>query len=211
MTSKKYYIETDGKLYLIKKNKVFHLPEFDDINFKIRPYTETNEIVFAKPLLKYHPVNWLAKEKVFLNKQVDSSIKYAILKSLPRISSKVIIEKDKKVLLVFGNRGFSKGIWNLPGGFINHCESPEEAVVRETFEEINVKIKVEKIVGIYSLVFKNVYHIISIIYTGRILSGRPLPNKSEIEKIKWFSLKYAMKITKNPFVKLGLKDYLKML
>lgn len=39
--------------------------------------------------------------------------------------------------------------WVLPGGFVEHTETPQEAITRETKEETGLDIEIEKIVGIY--------------------------------------------------------------
>jgi 8-oxo-dGTP diphosphatase len=38
----------------------------------------------------------------------------------------------------------------LPGGFVDRGESVEEAVVREMKEELNIDVKIEKLLGVYS-------------------------------------------------------------
>jgi len=40
--------------------------------------------------------------------------------------------------------------WNLPGGVVEHGESPWTAVVREVKEETGISVKVECLLGIYS-------------------------------------------------------------
>jgi 8-oxo-dGTP diphosphatase len=38
----------------------------------------------------------------------------------------------------------------LPGGFVDRGESVEEALIREMKEEINLDVKIEKLLGVYS-------------------------------------------------------------
>ena len=38
----------------------------------------------------------------------------------------------------------------LPGGFVDRGESVEDALIREMKEEINLEVKIEKLLGVYS-------------------------------------------------------------
>ena len=48
----------------------------------------------------------------------------------------LIIKKENKILLARKKRGFGLGKWNGIGGKIEENETPEEAMIRETEEEI---------------------------------------------------------------------------
>ena len=41
-------------------------------------------------------------------------------------------------------RGHFKGLWTLPGGYMDHDEEPSEGCVRETFEELGIEITLNK-------------------------------------------------------------------
>lgn len=57
-----------------------------------------------------------------------------------------LLKKDNKILLAMKKRGFGEGKYNGVGGKIEGNETPEEAMIRETQEEINVTpIKYEKV------------------------------------------------------------------
>lgn len=51
-----------------------------------------------------------------------------------------LIEGDK-ILLAMKKRGFGEGKWNGVGGKLHGAEAPEDAIVRETEEEVGVKIE----------------------------------------------------------------------
>ena len=59
------------------------------------------------------------------------------------ISSFVVIFDEKKRVLLSHRR--DQDIWNLPGGGMEIGELPPEAVIRETFEETGLKIKVKRL------------------------------------------------------------------
>ena len=50
----------------------------------------------------------------------------------------IVYRDDGKILLVRGR--FSRQKWALPGGGVKHNESYEQAAVRETLEEVGLKI-----------------------------------------------------------------------
>jgi 8-oxo-dGTP pyrophosphatase MutT (NUDIX family) len=64
-----------------------------------------------------------------------------------------LLIKDKKILLAMKKRGFGKGKWNGVGGKLNDGEGAYDAMVRETLEEIGVRVKSSKKVA--ELVFYN--------------------------------------------------------
>ncbi len=68
-------------------------------------------------------------------------------KSKPVVS--IIFHKNGKVLLIQRANEPFKNYWVLPGGFTSYRETAEEAIRREAKEEINVEIKLEKIIGTY--------------------------------------------------------------
>ena len=52
----------------------------------------------------------------------------------------VIVIKDEKVLLVKHNYGSANGKYLNPGGYLQGGELPEDAAVREVFEETNIHV-----------------------------------------------------------------------
>lgn len=101
----------------------------------------------------------------------------------------LILRKDNKILLARKKRGFGFGKWNGVGGKVEEKETPEEAMIRETQEEISVTpIEYEKI-GIIRFVeyikeelTKNDMHL----YIATKWQG--VPKESEEMQPKWFSI-----------------------
>ena len=58
-----------------------------------------------------------------------------------------IVQKEDKILLVKRERGDFPGLWVIPGGKVEECEHINEAVEREMFEEIGVKMKFKELLG----------------------------------------------------------------
>ncbi len=59
-----------------------------------------------------------------------------------------IVQKDNKVLLVQITYGPNKGMWMLPGGYLDAGESLAEAAIREVKEETGLDVEPKRIVGI---------------------------------------------------------------
>lgn len=59
----------------------------------------------------------------------------------------VIIFEDK-LLLAKRGRDPLKGLWDVPGGFVDPTEHPEAAVIREMKEEFGLDMKVDKLLTI---------------------------------------------------------------
>jgi 8-oxo-dGTP diphosphatase len=124
-----------------------------------------------------------------------------------------IIENDKaEILLVKRKVDPMKGYWDWPGGFIEPGESFEESVKREIMEELNVEIKIEKILGIYkdTYLYQNIENpTLCIVVVAKIIKGK-LKASDDIDGFKFFSRKEVLN-QKFAFdsVKKGIKDFLK--
>ena len=101
-----------------------------------------------------------------------------------------LLKKDNNILLAMKKRGFGIGKYNGVGGKIKQGETPEEAMIRETVEEINVTpIKYEKVGFIefdeyYKGKKENVaFHL----YFVTEWEGEP--TESEEMNPKWFNIK----------------------
>lgn len=104
-------------------------------------------------------------------------------------ASALIIDKDKKLLLVKRAIEPHKGMWDVPGGFLELGEHPEDGVKREMKEELGIDIIVNKFIGIIMDRYgdnDNVWTL-NIFYEARIASGVPTP-ASDVCGYKWFSV-----------------------
>lgn len=103
----------------------------------------------------------------------------------------VIFDKKKRVLL---SHRRDLDIWNLPGGGVESGELPDEAAVRETFEETGLKIKIVDMVGVYGKPYRDEF---IFVFRGKIVGGK-LKKTAEADETRFFKLK---KIPKNTIPK----------
>lgn len=67
-----------------------------------------------------------------------------------RVGCYGLIIKDKKIALIKKSRGGYKGLLDLPGGGIEHGETPEDTLIRELLEEAGVDVIDYKLLAVTS-------------------------------------------------------------
>lgn len=136
----------------------------------------------------------------------------------------VILERDGQFLLVKENKPGhpDHGKWNQPAGWIDVGEDPIVSVSREVKEETGLDFTPTYILGIFSLVRKDLAgkfgegrlpHALKIIFSGDIDASTPGQfDASEISEIRWFTPEeiYAMdgKILRDIDIKNEVRAYL---
>ncbi len=68
----------------------------------------------------------------------------------PMASSDSVVIHNGKILLIKRATKPFKGFWTLPGGIMDSGETIEQTAIREVLEETGAKVKIEKMVGVYS-------------------------------------------------------------
>ncbi len=207
------YVETDGQVYLVRDRGTFRFPRGDErLPFPTQPNGRMDLgedlVMKRKPVLDYHPEEWLGRDAIFERTDVDPLVKRAIYTTMIRCVSEVILSKGPRVLMVKAVRGFSKGHWNVPGGFMDYGESPEVGVEREAEEEIGVDIRLDGLLDVFVSGFpgKPAYTL-GFVYRGHVGSEEFRLKPDEIEEVGWFTVDKAMTLTRNPFAKWGLVDF----
>ena len=105
------------------------------------------------------------------------------------IGAGAIVVHDDRVLLVRNIRGVTKGRYLLPAGRINSGELPDQAAVREMFEETSLRVEIEGLMGVRIWVMDDGEHNYFFMYRARLLSSisELRPNLEEIDDARFFT------------------------
>lgn len=92
----------------------------------------------------------------------------------PKLVVDIVIPTEEGVVLIRRGTDPYKGMWALPGGFVEVGETVESAAVREAKEETNLDVELERLVGVYSDPDRDPRgHNVSVTYLARITNGEP--------------------------------------
>lgn len=103
------------------------------------------------------------------------------------IVTAAIIEKDNKILITQRKKGkHGEFLWEFPGGKLEKGEAPEDCIIREICEELNIEIKVKDIFDVVYHRYEN-FNLLMLVYKCNYVSGEIKAN--EVEDFKWVELK----------------------
>ena len=103
----------------------------------------------------------------------------------PKVVVTALIEENGKVLLVLRDIEPGRGLWGLPGGFVDWDEHPEQAIVRECMEEVGVTIQPNELLTVQHVVMDD-EGIVILPYRARLVSGVAGAG-DEVQEVGWFS------------------------
>jgi 8-oxo-dGTP diphosphatase len=116
-----------------------------------------------------------------------------------------IIIQDGLVLLVKDNESSQE--WDLPGGFLQLGESPEQGLVREIKEELQADICILNIINAKTDVYGNCGEFsLNLFYEVTLLSNKLVPN-GEITQFRWFNIMELPKL-KYKSTKQGIEEFI---
>ena len=99
--------------------------------------------------------------------------------------SAAVIHRDGKILATQRGYGEYKGKWEFPGGEREEGESGEEALYREIREELDSKVKIEKLICTTDYDYPT-FHLTMDVYLSTLIEGKL--TLLEHEDAKWVSL-----------------------
>jgi ADP-ribose pyrophosphatase YjhB (NUDIX family) len=106
----------------------------------------------------------------------------------PKVTSAVVVEVDGGVVL--GRRAIEpgRGLWCLPGGFVNDDEHPADAAMRECMEEISAAVELTSLIGVYHVPKQDAPSMVGIAYRARLADGAQLRAGPEMVEVRVFPL-----------------------
>ena len=99
--------------------------------------------------------------------------------------SAAVIHRDGKIFATQRGYGEYKGKWEFPGGKREEGESGEEALYREIREELDSKVKIEKLICTTDYDYPT-FHLTMDVYLASLVEGKL--TLLEHEDAKWVSL-----------------------
>jgi ADP-ribose pyrophosphatase YjhB (NUDIX family) len=98
---------------------------------------------------------------------------YAAFFNPAPVASVIPLAADGRIWLARRGIQPGRGLWSMPGGYVDLGETVEEAAHRELREELDVEIELDRLVGVYS---KPEDRVILIVFAARALTT---PSTSE--------------------------------
>ena len=123
---------------------------------------------------KFCPVcggNLVFKKEHGIFRQVCSKCEFIFYHN-PTPAVGVVVLQDHSVLMVKRKFEPRAGDWNLPAGFMELNESPQETAIREAKEETNLDVKLGSFIGAWTAKDDPRNQVLVLFYHGEIISGK---------------------------------------
>jgi 8-oxo-dGTP diphosphatase len=106
------------------------------------------------------------------------------------IGAGAVIVHEGRVLLVRNIRGVTRGRYLLPAGRAEPDELPDQTAAREAFEETNLRVEVEALLGVRLWVMDDGEHNYFFMFLARLISpvSELRPNPAEVDDARFFSI-----------------------
>ena len=86
----------------------------------------------------------------------------------PKVATGALFTLDGGIVLVQRAIPPAYGKWVFPGGFVDKSERLEAAAIRETREEVNLDVKIDRLLNVYSYEDSAV---VIVAYTAHVVGG----------------------------------------
>lgn len=102
----------------------------------------------------------------------------------------VILNNRNEILLLLRMKEPEQGYWTIPGGTVEMFESIEDAIIREVKEEVNLEVKIDRLLGVTNHIIKDKsIHWVAPAFLVKVVGGELHNNElNKHKKMKWFAL-----------------------
>jgi ADP-ribose pyrophosphatase YjhB (NUDIX family) len=96
----------------------------------------------------------------------------------PKLATGVVASRDGRILLVRRGHEPAYGRWSFPSGFVDRGEPVEEAAAREALEEAGVRVRIDRLLGVFSTAGDPV---VFVAFAATIVDGEPAAGDEALE------------------------------
>jgi ADP-ribose pyrophosphatase YjhB (NUDIX family) len=96
----------------------------------------------------------------------------------PKVAAGTICMVDGGIVLLRRAIDPEKGKWAFPGGFVDRGEPVDAAAIRETLEEVRLRVSLTGILDVYSYA---PHEVVVVVYAAEVTSGRPEVGDESLE------------------------------
>lgn len=93
------------------------------------------------------------------------------MNSVVRVCAALLVREQKILIAQRGDTDPLAGRWEFPGGKVENGETPQQCLIRELKEELNLQISVGEQIGVHLCRYQHI-HIELMLFRAEILNGR---------------------------------------
>jgi len=99
----------------------------------------------------------------------------------PKVAVALVVERDRKLLLVRRANDPERGKWSMPAGFVDRGEDPAEAAAREGLEETGLTVRITQLMEVLGKGDDTEGADILIVYRAEAVAGELTPGDDASE------------------------------